>query len=226
MIISWQQASYIGVQPEFFTFGPFGSLGVFQPSCSLSATPGSIALGGSSILSWTTADGPTSATIDNGVGSVNPSGGSLSVSPTATTIYHLTVTNSAGSGFCQTTVTVTVLAPVPVSPTPPSGACATHIDCTIELHKHPVDSDLYTFDWSGFIGTDVIMASNWAVAPGVTIVSASFTATTTSVTLGGGVAPNVYLLRNGIATTGGRALVRSARLFVNIATAVPTAPLQ
>lgn len=60
-------------------------------SCTLSATPASICDGAGATLTWTTAGGPTSAVIDNGVGPVNPAGGTLVVFPTVTKTYTLTV---------------------------------------------------------------------------------------------------------------------------------------
>ena len=49
-------------------------------------------------------------TINNGVGTVGPTG-TRSVSPTATTTYVITATNSNGSVTAQTTVTVSATAP-------------------------------------------------------------------------------------------------------------------
>jgi RHS repeat-associated protein len=73
---------------------------------SFSANPGTINSGGSSTLSWNIT-GATSATIDHGIGSVNPPGsGSVNVSPTSTTTYTLTATNANGSVTAQGTVTV------------------------------------------------------------------------------------------------------------------------
>src|SRR6185437_151127 len=78
------------------------------PACSLSANPTAINQGQSSTLSWTTTGTPTSASINNGVGSVNPPGvGSTNVAPAVTTTYTMTVTNAAAiSGTCSTPITV------------------------------------------------------------------------------------------------------------------------
>jgi hypothetical protein len=76
------------------------------PSSALSADPTTIASGNSSTLTWSTTNA-TSASIDNGVGSVTPvSGGSTSVSPTSTTTYTLMATGPGGSHQSQATVTV------------------------------------------------------------------------------------------------------------------------
>jgi len=83
------------------------SCGVTTPTGTFSASPTSIADGSSTTLSWTSANA-TSASIDNGVGSVTPvSGGSVKVSPTTTTTYTLTLTGSGGSVTYQAAVTVT-----------------------------------------------------------------------------------------------------------------------
>ena len=84
------------------------------PTCSL----GSVISGSTVTLTWTTTNTPTSATIDQGIGAVDPSGGNLVIPlPGGATTYHLTVTNADGSSNCQTTVT---------PPAPPAvGGCRT-----------------------------------------------------------------------------------------------------
>jgi Tol biopolymer transport system component len=83
------------------------SCGVALPTGTFSASPTSITGGSSTTLSWTSANA-TSASIDNGVGSVTPvSGGSAKVSPATTTTYTLTLTGSGGSVTYQAAVTVT-----------------------------------------------------------------------------------------------------------------------
>lgn len=81
--------------------------GTPAPSGTFSASPTSIATGGSSTLAWTSVNA-VSATIDNGVGAVTPvAGGSVSVAPTATTTYTLTLTGPGGQTTLQATVIVT-----------------------------------------------------------------------------------------------------------------------
>jgi len=77
------------------------------PSCSLSASPTTILVGQSATLTWTSANA-SSASINNGVGSVTPvAGGSVVVTPGVTTTYTLTVTGALGSQqTAQATVTV------------------------------------------------------------------------------------------------------------------------
>jgi RHS repeat-associated protein len=78
---------------------------------SFSANPGTVNSGQSSTLSWSITNA-TSASIDQGVGSVNSAGGSIDVSPATTTTYTLTATNAMGSDMAQVTVTV-----IPIPPT-------------------------------------------------------------------------------------------------------------
>ncbi|MFV9691496.1 MAG: RHS repeat-associated core domain-containing protein, partial [Desulfobacteria bacterium] len=70
----------------------------------ISAAPTSIEQGGSSILSWTSANGQ-SAHIDNGIGVVDVNG-SIAVSPDHTTTYTISVVGVAGSASAQAVVTV------------------------------------------------------------------------------------------------------------------------
>jgi|GEM_PF-6621940 len=74
------------------------------PTCSISAVPSTISAGSSSTLSWKSTNA-TSASLDQGIGSVATSG-SRSITPASTTTYTLTVTNTSGSGNCNATVTV------------------------------------------------------------------------------------------------------------------------
>ena len=80
---------------------------------SFSASPGNIASGRSSTLSWSIS-GAATAAIDQGVGNVALTGTRV-VSPGATTTYTLTASNAAGSVTATTQVVVSGAAP------PPSG---------------------------------------------------------------------------------------------------------
>lgn len=85
----------------------------FPPSVTISASPTSVNLGGSpssSVLTWDVFGDFTSASIDNGVGTVfGP--GNITVSPTQTTTYTITANGPAGTSTSQ--VTVTVVPPAP-----------------------------------------------------------------------------------------------------------------
>jgi len=70
-----------------------------------------IGKGQTGVLNWSPISFATSASIDQGVGSVSTGSSYALVTPTVTTTYTLTATNSAGSSSSQTTITV-VPAPV------------------------------------------------------------------------------------------------------------------
>jgi len=77
-----------------------------HPGGTFEAASWVIGTGGSTTLSWTS-ENATSASIDNGVGSVTPvAGGSVVVSPSSTTTYTLTLSNPGGQTTLQATVTV------------------------------------------------------------------------------------------------------------------------
>src|SRR6185295_6952130 len=78
--------------------------GPVPPTATFSASPTSISSGQSATLTWNATNATTIA-INQGIGTVAASG-TRSVSPTATTTYTLTATNSAGSTTATATVTV------------------------------------------------------------------------------------------------------------------------
>lgn len=75
-------------------------------SASIWADPDSIRRGGSASLTWRTTN--ANDVYINGIGAV-PTNGSLSVSPSASTIYHLTATGAGGTLDVTTQVTVNEL---------------------------------------------------------------------------------------------------------------------
>ncbi|MBL8173898.1 MAG: OmpA family protein [Bryobacterales bacterium] len=82
---------------------------------SFTVDPSSIERGQSATLRWSSQNA-SSATIDNGIGSVQPNG-SRQVSPSSTTTYRLTVTGEGGEA--SQTVTLRVTEPAPPPPPPP-----------------------------------------------------------------------------------------------------------
>jgi len=74
------------------------------PAVSMGAEPLIIPLEGSTTLSWSSSNSDV-VTIDNGIGTVNPSA-SLVVSPQETTTYTISVTNIAGTAMAAVTITV------------------------------------------------------------------------------------------------------------------------
>ncbi len=91
-------------------FKSFFPIFAARPTVTFKAVPTSINRGGSSILTWTSTNA-TSASINQGIGSV-PINGSRTVSPTTTITYTITVKNAAGTK-------VTAMAKVTVKPALP-----------------------------------------------------------------------------------------------------------
>ncbi len=83
--------------------------GVSPPVATLTASPSTIAAGGTATLAWTTS-GAASVAIDQGIGAVALSG-SRAVTPAATTTYTLTATNAGGATTATAVVTVNVPPP-------------------------------------------------------------------------------------------------------------------
>ena len=100
---------------------------------SFTASPTSITSGSSSTLSWATT-GATSIAITPGTFTSTSATGSTSVSPTATTTYTLTATNTAGSTTATAKVTVTASGgPLAITTTSCPGGTqgAEYAGCTI-----------------------------------------------------------------------------------------------
>ena len=88
---------------------------------SFTANPATINAGSSTTLAWNLTNA-TTITLDNGIGNVSNTG-FKAVSPTVTTTYKLTATNSGGSTTATTTVTVNTFDTQ--APTPPTLMSAT-----------------------------------------------------------------------------------------------------
>jgi hypothetical protein len=80
------------------------------PVITFTASPSPITAGFGSILSWTPASGGTACSIDNGIGVVSCTGGTVSVSPLSSTTYTLTVTYF-GTPLTMATATLVILPP-------------------------------------------------------------------------------------------------------------------
>jgi hypothetical protein len=89
---------------------PIAAIGPVPPTATLSAAPGTITIGQSATLTWSTTSANT-VTIDQGIGAVAFSGTRI-VSPTEPTIYTLTATNTDGT----VTATATVVVNPPATP--------------------------------------------------------------------------------------------------------------
>jgi hypothetical protein len=140
---------------------PIAPAGTPAPTVTLSASPSSIAAGGSATLTWSSTNA-TSVSINQGIGTVSASG-SRSVSPSATTTYTITATNSSGSVTDSVTVTVggPPTASLSASPTPISSGQSS------------------TLTWSTSGATSVSIAPNIGTVAASGTRSVSPTSTTT-----------------------------------------------
>lgn len=90
------------------------------PSVTLSASPTTITSGGSTTLSWSiNGNASQPVTCNSSWGGSKPTSGSQALSPTSTTSYTLTCTNSAGSNAKTVSVTVNP----PAATCSPGGVC-------------------------------------------------------------------------------------------------------
>ncbi|MGE5322851.1 MAG: alkaline phosphatase family protein [Actinomycetota bacterium] len=83
-------------------------------SVNLTASPATIAAGQSATLSWTS-NNATTVSIDQGIGTVGPSG-SMTVSPAATTTYTITAVNGPETATAQATVNAPLSVSLQASP--------------------------------------------------------------------------------------------------------------
>lgn len=77
-------------------------------------------------------------------------------------------------------------------------------DINISRDKDPQATLDYGFNWEIWLGSDSILSSTWEVDAGITVVSTSFTATTTTIWLAGGTLGCIYIAVNHIVTVCGR----------------------
>ncbi|HWU24523.1 MAG TPA: hypothetical protein VN086_02105 [Candidatus Paceibacterota bacterium] len=118
-----------------------------KPVATLTANPASIVTGNSSLLTYSCSNDSTSASIDNGVGSVTPvAAGSKSVTPGATTTYTLTCTNAAGSATASATVTVTTPLSASCTVSPSTTTTGTNVTWTGTASG---GTGAYAYTWSG-----------------------------------------------------------------------------
>ena len=106
------------------------------PTVSISANPNVIQVGETAALSWASTDAD-SCVIDQGIGSVDPTG-SLALSPNETTTYSITATGPGGT--VTGSVTVTVVNPPSISVIEPDGL-EDNADTTYTIQWNDMDSD-------------------------------------------------------------------------------------
>lgn len=161
------------------------------PGASLTAAPSTIVQGDSSLLTYS-CTGATTASLNNGIGSVNPAGGSVAVSPSATTEYTLTCTNATGSTPASATVTV--------NPVPLVGSCS--VAPTSIMTGQAVTwsstasggTGVYTYSWSG---TDGIGGATQSITPSYSTAGTK----TASVTIMSGVQSILVPCSNSLSVT-------------------------
>jgi peptidoglycan-associated lipoprotein len=108
------------------------------PTASITATPDTIAPGGSSVLTWQTT-GANDVSIA-GLGQIATSG-TQTVNPTQTTSYHLIAHGDGGSADATATVTVSA------APPPPAPVTESNIDeSAFEAAVKPVFYDYDSYD--------------------------------------------------------------------------------
>jgi len=127
------------------------------PSCGLTASPGTINLGESAKLTWSSSNA-VDAVISPEIGIVG-SNGSLDVSPRVTTTYHLVVTNAKGV-VAESSVTLLVTGvPAGLKVTPTTGSLMASPD-TIDR-----GGEVAMLRWNSFNATHVV------ITPSIGIVS-------------------------------------------------------
>ena len=72
----------------------------------------------------------------------------------------------------------------------------------------------YMLDWSAWLAGDVIAESEWLVDSSLTLIAHSYTDTTATVWVGGGIVDTDVLVTNRITTVGGRQDDRSITLKI------------
>src|SRR5581483_4213865 len=77
---------------------------ILKPTVSVQITPSTVKAGDTATLSWSSSNA-TSVTLDNGIGTVPPSG-SRTITPSATATYTATAAGAAGTVMATATVTV------------------------------------------------------------------------------------------------------------------------
>jgi outer membrane protein OmpA-like peptidoglycan-associated protein len=101
--VDWPQGKSLGSLPRFEAAGTSITVAVARPTAQLSAAPAQVECGGSTQLTWSSADAPRVEL--SGVGPVAASGGQT-VQPKQTTDYKLTATGPGGVANSEATVNV------------------------------------------------------------------------------------------------------------------------
>lgn len=110
------------------------------PTCELTAVPGSVTMGQSVTLSWST-NNATTLDLRPGLGPQQAEG-STSVTPSESTTYTMALTGESGTGQCQARVTVT-------PSTPPSASVSeSNIGAAAATTSSPLEDAFFGFNMS------------------------------------------------------------------------------
>lgn len=88
------------------------------------------------------------------------------------------------------------------------------------IKKHPTASKLYGIDWTDFVGANAVNAHTWSFeGPDntLTVAGQSFTATSTTVLIGGGTLGAIYKVFCQVGINGSPGQVEVQHFFVEIA---------
>ncbi|MDY0302541.1 MAG: hypothetical protein RBR98_02010, partial [Candidatus Moranbacteria bacterium] len=159
------------LESVYITAITFNKIAEPKPTCSISANPTTINSGGTSTLSWSSANA-TSASINQNIGSV-ATGGTKSVKPATSTTYTMTVSGAGGTATCSAGVTVNIPVPKPT--------------CSISANPTTINSGgTSTLSWSSANATSASINQNiGSVATGGTKSVKPATSTTYTMTVSG-----------------------------------------
>jgi peptidoglycan-associated lipoprotein len=137
-----------------------------------SAEPSSIERGQSAAVRWSVTNA-AEVSIDNGIGTVQSSG-TVRVTPSNTTTYHLTATGPGGTAAATATLTVTAPAPPPPSTNNPvttsRGTLTSRIESDLQDALFDYDSNDIRADATNALTSDAdAMKRIFADFPGATI---------------------------------------------------------
>lgn len=194
------------------------------PTGTFTATPEILPSGGGSVtLNWSSQHA-TSASIDNGVGVV-PVSGSVQVNVTTSTVFHLTLSNSAGSQALTVPVTVVGSVPPPdgtflVSPEslPAGGGDVTLIWVSNNATTASIDNGLGSVSLNGSLVTTIsssttfrltlsnqsgstVLEANVGVASPLPVPTGTFIATPDSLPTGGGNSTLIWVSQHATAAS-------------------------
>ena len=163
--------------------------GTTAATVTVTASPTTVAAGGSSTLTVaaTNATGVTVTGSDGSSKTVTPTGGTITVSPAATTTYTATATGAAGTTPATATATVTVTAaPPPAAPTVTLTASPTSINLGSSTTLTVVATNATTLVLQGTDGTAFSSPTNFPATGGTETVSPTKNATYTVTATGAG----------------------------------------